>query len=165
MIFFLFFFFSLPPQTSNRCFVSRHRGSGRGDANGRKYNEVSREVIIDNNKANLELLTRTFSRAHNSLVFQLIPSFRLIDIRTRSALNVTIPLFPFSALPETKGFLSLSFLFARGYKVLKKKKSSRRRRRRNGCGTTGVCGWKHVCLLVLVSVCLYVSMWAVDLCA
>lgn len=25
--------------------------------------------------------------------------------------------------------------------------------------------WKHVCLLVLVSVCLYVSMWAVDLCA
>lgn len=164
MIFFLFFFFLFPPpQTSNRCFVSRQRGSGRGDASGRKYNEVSREVIIDNNKANLELLTRAFSRAHNSLVFQLIPSFRLIDIRTRSALNATIPLFPFSAPPETKGFLSL-FSFCARVKSFPKKKSSRRRRR-NGCGTTGVCGWKHVCLLVLVSVCLYVSMWAVDLCA
>lgn len=98
MIFSLFFF-SPPPQTSNRCFVSRQRGSGRGDASGSKYNEVSREVIIDNNKANLELLTRAFSCAHNRLVFQLIPSFRLIDIRTRSASNATIPLFPLFARP------------------------------------------------------------------
>lgn len=26
------------------------------------------------------------------------------------------------------------------------------------------CGWKSVCLLVLACVCLYVSMWAVDVC-
>lgn len=146
MIFFLFHFFSFPPQMSNRCFVSRQRGSGRGGASGRKYNEVSRKVIIDNNKANLELLTRAFSCAHNNFVFQLIPSFQLIDIRTRSALNATIPLFPLLSRPETR--FSLFFLHE-GKKFSKKT----RRRRRNGCGTTGVETRVFACAGVCLFIC------------
>lgn len=66
---------------------------------GRKYNEVSREVIIDNNKANLELLIQAFF-AQKSF-FQLLLSFQLIDIHTRSVLNVTILLFGAQSRPET----------------------------------------------------------------
>ncbi len=59
---FLFFFPSSSSffQRSNRCFVSRLQDSGAGNLSERKYNEVSQEVVIDNNKANLELLIQAF---------------------------------------------------------------------------------------------------------
>jgi len=57
MIFFLPLIFF---QKSNRCFVSRLQDNGAGNLSKRKYNEVSQEVIIDNNKANLEPLIQAF---------------------------------------------------------------------------------------------------------
>ena len=64
-----------------------------------KYNEVSQEVIIDNNKANLELLIQAFFIQKS--FFQLILSVQLIDIHTRSVLNVTILLSGSQNQPET----------------------------------------------------------------
>lgn len=81
-------------QKSNRCFVSRLQDSRAGKLRDRKYNEVSQEVGIDNNKANLELLIQAFF-LHESHFFQLILSVQLIDIHTRSILNVTILLLAF----------------------------------------------------------------------
>ena len=96
MIFFFSLFFF---QRSNRCFVSRLQDSGVGNLSERKYNEVSQEVVIDNNKANLELLIQAFFTQKS--FFQLILSVQLIDIHTRSVLNVTIPLSGFQSRPET----------------------------------------------------------------
>lgn len=79
---FLFFLLLLFFQRINRCFVSHWQDSGAGNLSGRKYNEVSREVIIDNNKANLELLIQALF-AQKSF-FQLLLSVQLIDIHTRS---------------------------------------------------------------------------------
>lgn len=94
MIFFPPFF-----QSSNRCFVSRLQDSEAGILSKRKYNEVSQEVVIDNNKANLELLIQAFFTQKS--FFQLILSVQLIDIHTRSVLNVTILLSGFQSRPET----------------------------------------------------------------
>lgn len=142
-----FFFF----QKSNRCFVSRLQDSEVGNLSERKYNEVSQEVVIDNNKANLELLIQAF--LYKSHFFQLILSVQLIDIHTRSVLNVTILLSGSHGLPETIDI----FCWCNKFSCVLSNK------------WVGVGGLERVdgntCVCLCWCVYLHVSMWAVDLCA